>query len=70
MFLLFRDFTGVDNGDLVFGLDLTRLVTDNLHSLDHLERCLVSHLAENDVFAIEPASDSSSDEELRTVAAR
>ena len=70
MLLLFRDFTGVDNGDLVFVLDLTILVTNNLDRLDHLERLVVSHLAENDVFAIEPASDDGSDEELRSVAAR
>jgi hypothetical protein len=67
--LLFLDFTAVDNDGLwPFVLHVARASTDLLQGLDHLERFFISHLTENDMFAIEPASDDSSDEKLRTIA--
>lgn len=61
--------TGVDDGGLEAGLDLTGAGTNSLELADNLHAVVIGNLAEDDVLAIEPAGDDGGDEELRAVAA-
>jgi hypothetical protein len=57
----------VSNSWFLIVFNLARTRTCGLDSLNNCHRSLVSNFAEDDMFAIEPPSDVSSDEELRTV---
>ena len=58
--------TGARDGDVAPGLAAAG--AESLDSLDVLHALIVRNLAEDDVLAIEPASDNGGDEELGTVA--
>lgn len=60
--------TAVDNGRLEQKLDLTSATASCFEIPYHLHACLVRHLAEDDMLAIEPGCNDGRDEELRSIA--